>query len=183
MEIPVTTPKQHELTTGDIVAFAFPFAEGGEKVRTCVIVDHDLTAGEVVVAYGTTNLCLKANPDHALALTVRSDWLAAGLHQASRFQMDRRIRVSLSDRRFRSHPTLETPWVGRLKPAMAIRIGAIYGLLQSVSRSQERAGVHPSPKSGQGARRGFLRCQKQNYPTMVDRRSLREAHDIYLGSA
>lgn len=140
--------KQHILTTGDVVAFAFPYVDGRLKNRTCVIVDHDPVEREVVVAYGTTNLCLKANPDYALALVARSEWQPIGLHKPTRFQIDRRIRVSLSDHRFRCHSTLGTPRIGQLAPRQVALVTTLYQCLPMASHRDEWHGIHPKKRPG-----------------------------------
>lgn len=128
---------------GDLVAFHFPYADGGAKTRICAIVADDPTLNEVVVAYGTSNLQLKNNPDKAVALFAQNEWQAAGLHAATRFQVDRRIRVKLGDSRFIRRQSLGTAKVGRLPAIQARRLSEVYNCLPAVTRNQEMHGIHP----------------------------------------
>lgn len=130
---------------GDLVAFHFPYSDGGAKTRICAIVAHDSNLNEVVVAYGTSNLHLKSNPDNSVALFTRNDWQAAGLHEATRFQVDRRIRVKLGDPRFKQRQSLGTAKVGQLSASQTRRLRSIYDRLPVVTHHQERNGIHPKP--------------------------------------
>lgn len=140
---------------GDLVAFHFPYKDGGGKTRICAIVSHDPDLDEVVVVYGTSNLRLKNNPDHAVSLFAERDWSAAGLHDATRFQVDRRVRVKLSDPRFKQRQSLGTAKVGRLTASQTRQLCAIYKRLPIVTRWQESNGIHPNVAS-QRSRPSFL---------------------------
>ena len=142
-------------TVGDLVAFQFPYSDGGSKTRICAIVAHDQDQHEVVVAYGTSNLQLKNNPDNAVALFARTDWQAAGLHEATRFQVDRRVRVKLDDPRFKQRKALGTAKVGQLSESQTRRLRSTYDRLPAVPLSQERTGIHPKP-AGRTRRPTFL---------------------------
>jgi hypothetical protein len=144
---------------GDLVAFHFPYSDGGSKTRICAIVAHDPEHHEVVVAYGTSNLQLKNNPDNAVALFARPDWQAAGLHEATRFQIDRRVRVKLGDPRFKQRKALGTAKVGQLSGSQARRLRSVYDRLPAVALSQERTGIHPKP-AGRTPRPTFLGRKK-----------------------
>ena len=99
--------------------------------------------------------------------------------------MDRRIRVSLSDDGFRPHPTRKTPLIGRLTPAMTIRLRAIYSIW-SVPRAREMAGLDPAqPSARKAARKAapqrpvrylFRRPQKA-YTITADRRDRRDPRE------
>lgn len=151
-------------SVGDLVAFHFPYADGGAKTRICAIVAHTPNRNEVVVAYGTSNLHLKNNPDNSVALFQRNEWKTAGLHEATRFQVDRRIRVNLGDPRFMQRQSLGTAKVGQLSASQTRRLREIYDRLPVVTHYHERNGIHPKPtneirgpsflglrKAGQGA--------------------------------
>lgn len=146
-------------SVGDPVAFHFPYADGGAKTRICVIIAHTADRNEVVVAYGTSNLHLKNTPDNSVALFQRNDWKTAGLHEATRFQVDRRVRVKLGDPRFKRRQSLGTAKVGQLSESQARRLSEIYDRLPAVTHDQERNGVHP--KLANTTRRvSFLGCRK-----------------------
>ncbi len=149
------TPACERFSTGDLVAFDFPFSDGGAKTRVCLIVAEDPGLNEVVVAYGTTNLHLNRDRRHAVILNSQSDWSAAGLHRATRFQVDRRIRVSMDDMRFKQNRSLGTAKVGRLLPGRIQPLMTCYSRLKPVSCAQERLGIHPKPQVHNG-RRSFL---------------------------
>ncbi|WP_333848498.1 hypothetical protein [Phaeobacter italicus] len=140
---------------GDLVAFHFPFSDRGSKTRICAIVAHDPNGNEVVVAYGTSNLRLKNDPDNSIALFQRNDWKTAGLHEATRFQVDRRVRVKLGDPRFKQHQSLGTAKVGQLSVSQARRLREIYDRLPLVTRHQEMNGIHPKP-ANKNRRPSFL---------------------------
>jgi hypothetical protein len=159
--MPIFSTIDH-FVVGDLVAFNFPFADGGSKVRICVIVSCDPGLNEVVVAYGTSNLRIKNNPDRALVVFTNAEMTAAGLHEATRFQVDRRIRVTLGDPRFKQRKALGTAKVGRLPMNLARRVGAIYDQLPVVPHSREGQGIHP--KLG----------NKSQRPTFLGRRGARE---------
>lgn len=61
-----------QFTVGDLVAFDFPYADGGSKTRICAIVAEDSEQGDVVVAYGTTNLRLNNNPEFAIVVFLKN---------------------------------------------------------------------------------------------------------------
>ncbi|WP_170335074.1 hypothetical protein [Ruegeria arenilitoris] len=149
------TPACERFSTGDLVAFDFPFSDGGAKTRVCLIVADDPGLHEVVVAYGTTNLRLNHDRRNAVILNSQSDWSAAGLHRATRFQVDRRIRVSMTDMRFKQNRSLGTAKVGRLLPGRIQQLMTCYSRLKPVSFAQERLGIHPKPQVHNG-RRSFL---------------------------
>lgn len=132
------------LTVGDLVAFKFPFTNGAHKTRICAVVAVCPETSEVVLAYGTGNLRFKADVAHALAVFRDADCRAAGLHKPTRFQVDRRIRLSGDDPRFRVHRAKGTAKVGQLSPAMTDRLCELYRRLPPVSRAAERQGIHPS---------------------------------------
>lgn len=151
---------------GDLVAFHFPYSDGGAKTRICAIVAHDPNRGEVVVAYGTSKLNLKNNPDNAVTLFGRNDWKTVGLHEATRFQIDRRIRVKLGDPRFMQRHSLGTAKVGQLPANHVRRLNAIYDRLPAVTRGEELNGIHPSP-AGKGKRHNFLGRRKAGQGTLT----------------
>jgi hypothetical protein len=130
---------------GDLVAFQFPYADGGAKTRVCAIVAQDPERNEVVVAYGTSNLRLQSDPDKAVTLFARQEWQAAGLHHATRFQADRRIRGRMGDPRFKKSQSLDTAKVGQLTVSHIRRLSTIYDGLPEVKHHQERKGIHPKP--------------------------------------
>jgi hypothetical protein len=144
---------------GDLVAFHFPYSDGGAKTRICAIVAHDPNLNEVVVAYGTSNLHLKNNPDNSVALFTRNDWQAAGLHKATRFQVDRRIRVKQYDPRFKQRQSLGSAKVGHLTASQIRHLSTIYKRLPGATRDQERNGIHPKP-AGKTRRQPFLGRRK-----------------------
>lgn len=149
------TPARERFSTGDLVAFDFPFSDGGAKTRICLIVAEDPDMNEVVVAYGTTNLHLNHDRRNAVILNNQPDWSAAGLHRATRFQVDRRIRVPMDDMRFKQNRSLGTAKIGRLLPSRIQQLMTCYGRLKPVSRVRERLGIHPKPQVHNG-RRSFL---------------------------
>ncbi len=131
-------------TVGDLVACKFPFAEGAHKTRICAVVAVCPETDEVVLAYGTGNLRFKADVTHALTVFREADCQAAGLHKPTRFQVDRRIRLSGNDPRFRVHRTKGTAKVGQLNPAMTARLREIYRRMPPVCAAKERQGIHPT---------------------------------------
>lgn len=133
---------------GDLVTFNFPFSDGGSKTRICAIVARDPDLNEVVVAYGTSNLRVKNNPHHALALITPADWKSAGLHEATRFQVDRRIRVKLGDSRFKQNKSLGTAKVGQIPLSLTRRLCEIYNQLPVATLNKEMQGIHPKPTKG-----------------------------------
>ncbi|WP_209254697.1 hypothetical protein [Tropicibacter sp. R16_0] len=141
----LTTPEK--FTVGDLVAFDFPYADGGSKTRICAIVAEDPEQGEIVVAYGTSNLRLNNNPDLALTVFSQADCQAAGLHAATRFQVDRRVRVQLGDPRFKQRKSLGTAKVGQLSPGLSHRLAELYARLPPVDRLVEKQGIHPKSRS------------------------------------
>lgn len=145
-------------SVGDLVAFNFPYADGGSKTRICAVVAQDPEFDEVVIAYGSSNLQLKNNPDRALTVFAREDVKRANLHEATRFQVDRRIRVKLNDPRFKQRMSLGTAKVGQLPAAQTHRLGALYHRLPTVSHHQEMQGIHPKLVS------------KPRRPTFLERR-------------
>ncbi len=146
-------------TVGDIVAFNFPYSDRGSKIRICAIVACDPDLNEVVVAYGTSKLHLKNNPDRAITVFAREEMKLAGLHEATRFQVDRRIRVKLDDPRFKQRMSLATAKVGQLSASQTRRLGTIYDRLPVVPRCQEMQGIHPKP-AGKTRRPAFLGRRK-----------------------
>ncbi len=147
---------REQFNPGDLVAFRFPYSDGGSKTRICVIVARDPDHDEVVIAYGTSNLQLpKHSAGNALMLAEQEDYAVAGLHAPTRFQIDRRLRVKHGDARFERCNSLGTAKIGRLKPDQARRIAEIYTSLPRVRRRDEIHGVHPAetPKR----RASFLR--------------------------
>ena len=147
--------KLERFAVGDLVAFHFPYADGGCKTRICVIAAQDPDLNEVIVAYGTSNLQLKNNPDNAIALFARIDWQAAGLHKATRFQVDRRIRVKLDDPRFQRRKSFGSAKVGQLAANQTRRLSTLYKSLPAVTRILELQGIHPKP-AGKTRRPLFL---------------------------
>ena len=152
-------PTIERFSVGDLVAFHFPYADGGAKTRVCVIVAQDPERNEVVVAYGTSNLRLQSDPDKAVTLFARQEWQAAGLHEATRFQADRRIRVKMGDPRFKRRRSLGTARVGQLTAGHIRRLSTIYDRLPAVTHLRERKGIHPKPP-GKTRRPSFLGHRK-----------------------
>ncbi|MDP2520838.1 hypothetical protein [Shimia thalassica] len=134
------------LQIGDIVLFEFPFKKGGGKIRTCVVAFIDPRTGEAVLAYGTGSFRPPANPEVAITLDRQLDWKAAGLRKATLFQVDRRVRVSLSDQRFQMRRHRKTPVLGRMPLPAADRLKQAYLALPEVTAEEERGGVHPKAK-------------------------------------
>lgn len=152
--MPSFSTREH-FAVGDLVAFDCPYTDGGSKTRVCAIVADEPELNEVVIAYGTSNLRLNNNPDNAISLFACRDWKSAGLHEATRFQVDRRIRVKLGDPRFQQRRSLRTAKVGKLSQSQARRLSEIYNRLPAVPPCQERNGIHPGP-SCKARRPSFL---------------------------
>ncbi len=144
---------QTNLTTGDLVAFSFPFTDRGSKTRTCAIVHYDHVSNELVVAYGTSNLDLRANPKYALVVQSTDALARAGLHRPTRLQIDRRIRVDLNDRRFIKDHLIETARLGSLSTDETQQLINCYAALPAVAKDAERVGIHPKPSRRGGRRR------------------------------
>lgn len=149
----ILLPAQTNLTTGDLVAFSFPFSDRGSKTRTCAIVHHDHASNELVVAYGTSNLDLRANPKYALVVQSTDALAQAGLHQPTRLQIDRRIRVDLNDRRFIQNRLIGTARLGSLSSDAMQQLIDCYAALPIVAEDDERVGIHPKPSRRGGRRR------------------------------
>ncbi len=143
---------------GDLVAFDFPYPDGGSKTRICAVVAVEPDRSEAVVSYGTSNLRLSADPK--LAVTIRSmeELRLAGLHRRTRIQVDRRVRVNLSDKRFRKSGKLGTSKVGSLSAEFAKALDDLYDRLPATARHKEFEGVHPQCRASKPkGHTGFLR--------------------------
>ncbi len=145
-------------SVGDLVAFDFPFPDGGSKTRICAVVAIDPDRGEAVVSYGTSNLRLNAAPNLAVTIRGTENLRQAGLHRPTRIQVDRRVRVNLSDERFRKSGKLGTARVGSLSEPFAQALGDMYDRLPAIARYKEFEGIHPQCRASQPkGHNGFLR--------------------------
>ncbi|MGR3631964.1 MAG: hypothetical protein ACU0A8_07555 [Limimaricola soesokkakensis] len=131
------------LGAGDVVTFDFPYPDGGTKTRTCLVLHEDPETGELIVVYGTSSLGLRGHSEHALILREPCTLAQAGLHQPTRFQLDRRIRVVPADPRFRMSQRCGTARLGCLPAWLRLQLPARHARLQRHSDSAERAGIHP----------------------------------------
>ncbi|SFQ10520.1 hypothetical protein [Tranquillimonas alkanivorans] len=147
---------------GTVVRFAFPYTEKRRrKVRPCLVIALDHARKEVVVAYGTTRLYGAECSAHALRLVEPHEFQLAGLDEATRFQLDRRIRVPLTSSRFRVGPAGEPPVLGRISPRATQRAAEIYAALPGLDFDAEAAGVHPGPADKQRRPRLHRRRDRQ----------------------
>lgn len=105
---------------------------------------------ELVVAYGTSNLDLRAEPRYALVLQSTDTLAQAGLHQPTRLQIDRRIRVDVNDRRFIKNRLIGTARLGRLPESMTLELINCYAALPIVAEGDERVGFHQSRPDAAG---------------------------------
>jgi len=137
------TPLPRPLSAGDVVTFDFPYPDGGTKTRACLVLHVDPETGELIVAYGTSHLGLRGQPDHALILREPCALAQAGLHRQTRFQLDRRIRVAPDDPRFRVSQRCGTARLGRLPAWLRLQLLDRHARLHRHSLSAERAGIHP----------------------------------------
>ncbi|SFQ04907.1 hypothetical protein SAMN04488047_1299 [Tranquillimonas alkanivorans] len=155
---------------GMIVRFAFPYTERRRcKVRPCLLVHVDAASGEAVVAYGTSRLWGPEPSQHAVRLDRQEEWEAAGLNEPTRFQCDRRIRVSLADRRFRSGPDGKPPLMGELPSFLVRRACQIYASLPAVPLSEEAEGIHPGPQTVKRQSRLFARPGRRDKTSKTTR--------------
>ena len=130
----ILLPAQTDLTTGDLVAFSFPFSGRGSKTRTCAVVHHDHACNELVVAYGTSNLDLRANSKFAVVVESTDALAQAGLHRPAR--------------------------LGSLSSDTMQQLINCYAKLPAVAEDAERVGIHPKPSRRGGRRRtAFLGCR------------------------
>ena len=151
---------------GDLVAFDFPFPDGGSKTRICAVVAIYLDRGEAVVSYGTSNLRLSADCNHAVTIRGPEILRQAGLHRPTRIQVDRRVRVNLSDERFRKSSKLGTAKVGSLFEPIAQALGDLYDRLPATARYKEFDGIHPQAQvSKPKGHPGFLRRRTRRKET------------------
>lgn len=134
---------------GTVVHFAFPYTEKRRrKIRPCLIVALDHARQEVVEAYGTTRLYGPESSAHALRFVEPHEFQLAGLDEATRFQLDRRIRVPLTSSRFRVGPAGEPLVLGRISPRAAQRAADLtQHCLTSVSRRRPRACIRARPRN------------------------------------
>lgn len=138
-QIPLPRP----LGMGDVVTFDFPYPDGGTKTRACLVLHADPETGELIVAYGTSSLGLRGHAEHKLILRDLNAMGRAGLHRPTRFQLDRRIRVSPNDPRFRVSQRCGTARLGCLPAWLRLQLPERYARLQRHSLAVERAGIHP----------------------------------------
>lgn len=131
------------LGVGDVVTFDFPYPDGGSKTRACIVLHEDPKTGELIVAYGTSSLGLRGHAEHALILCEPCVLAQAGLHRPTRFQLDRRIRVSPDDPRFRVRQRCGTARLGRLPAWLRLQLPERHARLHRHSPTAERAGIHP----------------------------------------
>lgn len=157
---------------GDLVAFEFPFPDGGSKTRICAVVAIEPDRGEAVVSYGTSNLRLNADPNLAVTLRGPENLRQAGLHRPTRIQVDRRVRVNLRDERFRKSGKLGTAKVGSLSARFAQALGDLYDHLPATARHKEFEGIHPRAQiSNPKGRPGFLRRRNRRNETPAEVRA------------
>ncbi|SFQ12302.1 hypothetical protein [Tranquillimonas alkanivorans] len=153
------------ITTGSVILIDFPYSEARRrrKIRPGVVACLDLHRGEVVVAYATSRLDGVEPRKNALLLEAPQDWQPAGLHGPTRVQVDRRVRLALSSRRFLS-PDGASPVLGYLSPHHAARVAQTYASLPPLDPEMEMRGVHPScsPASGRWIGRPRLRSPRRN---------------------
>ncbi len=147
-----TPPAALALQPGDLVAFRFPYAEGGSPyARPCLVLET--TTAEVLLAYGTSS---RGRANQGLEIRVNRDFAACGLVRPTRFVTARRVRVARTDPRLEADLQTGSPLIGRLPDALQARRGELCNRLAAAFATPEcryrteRAGIHP-PK---GRRRG-----------------------------
>ena len=108
------------INVGDVVAYRFPAAEPDlaelPKVRPCLVIERHDNDGPpcVVLAFGTTS---PQRPRGAYDVVV-PDWTqasSAGLKQATRFQCDRCLCVTVASTAFDLSGRTGSPVIGRLE--------------------------------------------------------------------
>ncbi len=123
------------LRVGDVLAFRFPHAEGGEacpKVRPCLVVEIEEIAGVpyAMLAYGTAS---HGRADTGYAIHARGEALraVAGLHKPTAFLAARRILVPLAHRDFDLCAERRTPVLGHLSGPALARLHAVRARIQA----------------------------------------------------
>jgi hypothetical protein len=132
------------LSIGDIVKFRFPHTDGpGRKNRPCLVIHVDDETGEVVLSYVTSRYTEKRS---RFSLTVVDAPILAllNLMKPTRFLFERRIRVQLTDPRFRFNSEGD-PVIGRYSDDTA-ELEELYSSLPIQTPDQERQGIFAKPK-------------------------------------
>lgn len=127
------------LSWGDIVSFRFPVFDRPEpgqtaKKRPCLIIDRCLIGALtfVTLAYGTSQI-MRKQAAFEISVSSLSSVSASGLHQPTRFQCSRRVRVSLNFGGFVAHPITQSPVIGTLPKNEFAAMNAVRARIQAVA--------------------------------------------------
>jgi len=137
IDLRLTAAWRDHLSHGDIVLFRFPLAEDGEtatpKPRPCLVLDVETIGGKryALLAYGTTSR-RKSNVGDAVHVRKRADYIAAGLHEPTRFVGARRILAPLTHSCFALDRHTGSPVIGRIDGDIFERMNEVRGRIHAL---------------------------------------------------
>ena len=162
----MTDAWRDHVSYGDIVSFRFPLAEENSterpKARPCLILDTEVQVGQryALIAYGTTSR-RRSNIGHEVHVRCRSDYIAAGLDEPTRFIGARRLLVPLKHSGFVVCRATGSAVLGRLDGRPFEAMNAVRGRIHAMRDIAEdcRQSSRGSSSAGTGqraTRRTFL---------------------------